>query len=400
MLFWVIFKVSIKSLFANKLRSFLAMLGIIIGVGSVISMLSIGAGAQREILAEISGLKKNLFYISPVWISKNGSGGRAVTLKIEDGEEIFKRKEIKMINLSVYGNFTVKYLNKNTDTQIIGTTLTYFTLNQQTVEKGRMFKESEMESDSKVAVLGTAVIKNLFKNDEPIGQIININRINFKVIGILKEKGASSFNNPDDIIIIPYRTAMKQLLGTRNLQNIEVLVEDGTNPKQIERNIEKILRKRHKLNDNEENDFRIQSATEIIERVSRFTNIFNALLGGIGSISLLVGGIGIMNIMLVTVTERTREIGIRKAIGAKNRDILTQFLIESTIMSLSGGTFGILFGSCIVIIINNFLPFKALVTLNSVAISFLFCIAVGIFFGFYPARQASKLNTIDALRYE
>jgi putative ABC transport system permease protein len=401
MFLWTIVKVALKSLIANKLRSFLAMLGIIIGVSAVISLLSLGAGAQKEISNQVSSMGKNLLTIRPG--SRNSGGVRsslANTLKLEDAESILSEiTEVEEISPVASSSYQIKYFNKNTFSSVNGIASTYFSIRNIKVEKGRLINSSESESNMRIAVLGSKVVEDLFGKGEAIDENIKINGINFKVIGTLEKKGDGGFS-PDEGIYIPYKVAMKQLIGTDNPRSIEVKGYDDSNMLEIEKDITKLLRKKHQLQENAPDDFMTFNMAEMIKQSESFTQIFTFLLGGIAGISLIVGGIGIMNIMLVTVTERTREIGIRKAIGAKEKDILRQFLIESVVMTTSGGFIGILFGYGISKIIGIFVPFPPIVTMSSIIISISFSTVVGIFFGYYPARRAAKLDPIEALRYE
>lgn len=402
MYFWIVIRVAIKSLIANKLRSILAMLGIIIGVSAVISMLSIGTGAQKQVLSRISAMGTNLLIVRPGQARTGGvSSGDRQNLKIGDARALLNASPlIDAVAPVVSGNFQAKYLNKNARTSVLGTSITYFALRNMQIDKGRMFEVSESESSKRVAILGPTTVENLFGENDPLDEMIKVNGINFKVIGILKSKGDQGFANPDDQIVIPYKTAMKQILGVENIREIDIHVVEGGDLTAVQQSCTVILRKAHKIQENEPDDFNIRNQAEILQTASSITETFTILLGGIASISLIVGGIGIMNIMLVTVTERTREIGIRKAIGAKERDILRQFLIEAIVMTTLGGLIGLSVGVSIAGIISHFTQFKAIVELQSVIISMAFSIAVGIFFGYYPAKRAAKLDPIEALRYE
>ncbi|MFN8577318.1 MAG: ABC transporter permease [Candidatus Sericytochromatia bacterium] len=401
MFIWTIVKVALKSLIANKLRSFLAMLGIIIGVSAVISLLSLGAGAQNEISKQVATMGKNILTVRPG--TRNSGGVRssfANTLKLEDAESILKEvKEVEMVSPTASNNYQIKYFNKNTFSSVNGVASTYFNIRNIKVEKGRLISSSESESNMRIAVLGSKVVEDLFGKGEPIDESIKINGINFKIIGTLEKKGDGGFS-PDENIYIPYKVAMKQLIGTENPRSIEIKGFDDVDMLKVEEKITELLRKKHQLQENAPDDFMTFNMAEMIKQSESFTQIFTFLLGGIAGISLIVGGIGIMNIMLVTVTERTREIGIRKAIGAKERDILRQFLIESVVMTTLGGVIGILFGYGISKIISFFVPFPPIVTMTSIIISISFSTVVGIFFGYYPARRAAKLDPIEALRYE
>ncbi|MEK7432074.1 MAG: ABC transporter permease [Cyanobacteriota bacterium] len=396
MLLFTIIKIAFRSLIANKLRSFLAMLGIIIGVSAVIAMLSVGAGATEQIVSRVSSIGTNLLVVRPSFRAAGGvSTGTQQTLRITDAMDITKIKGVDLVAPVVNGSYQVKYYNKNARVSVTGASYSYFEIRAYEVEKGRAFNEEEGERNAKLAVIGFDTAENLFGENDPLGENIKINGINFSVIGVLKKKG-----DQDDIIISPYKVVMKQLAGIDFLREIDIKIKDTKDITPAQEEIKKLIRKNHKAQDDQEDDFTIRSQAEILETLSTITTTLTVLLGSIAGISLLVGGIGIMNIMLVTVTERTREIGIRKAIGAKQRDILSQFLIESIFMSFTGGAVGILLGLGFSMLITKFSPIKAIVTPSSVILSTSFSIAVGVFFGFYPARKASKLDPIEALRYE
>jgi len=401
MLIWTTIKLAFKSLFANKLRSFLAMLGIIIGVGAVISMLALGAGAKQNMMDRVTSMGTNLLYLRPGRRRHHGvSSGTHQNLTLEDAEAVLKQvSNIKAVAPVVSGGGQFKYFNKNTSSSIIGTTITYLPMRNFEIEKGRAFTEVESERMARVAVLGSETAKKLFEEKDPIGEMIKIKGVNFRVIGVMKEKGDRGWYNPDDRAIIPLSTAMKQVLGVTNLREIDIQIADGIDSKKVIDDIAVLMRKRHRLQPEQDNDFSVRDQADIREMLTSFAKTFTILLGGIASISLLVGGIGIMNIMLVTVTERTREIGVRKAVGAKDRDILRQFLIESLIVSGVGGMIGVAFGFGVAYIVSMF-DFNTVVDPQSVILALSVSAAVGIFFGYYPARRAAKLDPIEALRYE
>ena len=403
MLFWTIVKLAIKSLLANKLRTFLAMLGIIIGVAAVISMLALGAGAQDQVIRQMSAMGTNLLVVRP---GRRGhhhgvrSGSRQ-NLVIKDAIAILNDVPgVQQLSPVVRGSAQVKYYNKNTNTNVMGVSMTYFPIRNYTVERGRAFTEGEVEGRANVAVLGPVTAKELFGTTDPLGETIKVDKMNFTVIGILKAKGDQGWFNPDDQLIVPYTIAMKQLFGVKYLREIDLQVKDGVDLQKVEGDIAVVLRKTHRLAPGAENDFYVRNQAEVLEAASSMTETFTILLGGIAGISLFVGGIGIMNIMLVTVTERTREIGIRKSIGAKNRDILSQFLLEAILLSGIGGILGISAGFGISNLIGRITEFAAIVTPFSIILAFSFSAGVGIFFGYYPAQRAAKLDPVDALRYE
>jgi putative ABC transport system permease protein len=394
--------VALRSLFANKLRTLLSMLGVIIGVGAVISMLALGAGAQQQVLAGIQSMGTNLLVVRSGQAGLRGvSQGTLDNLTISDAEKILQQiPEVAVVAPVVGGSAQVKYFNQNVRTTLTGTSTTYFDIRDFQVQSGRTFTESEVNANARVAVLGPLTVENLFGARDPIGQTVKLKGINFKVLGVLKSKGDQGYANPDDQAIIPYTTAMKQVLGLQNLREIDLQVIPNANITQAQDKATQLLEKSHRIQPGNPDDFNIRNQAEIIQTASNFTQVFTILLGGIASISLLVGGIGIMNIMLVTVTERTREIGVRKAIGAQNRDILLQFLFESVLLSCTGGFIGVMLGVLIAVLIGKFSTFPAIIQWPSVMLAFGFAALIGIFFGFYPASRAANLDPIEALRYE
>jgi len=401
-LFWTIVKVATKSLLANKLRSILAMLGIIIGVAAVISMLALGAGAQKRVMDRISSMGANLLIVRPGQRGRRGvRTGPVQTLTLNDAQALLEEvPAVEMIAPVVRGSGQFKYYNNNSQSVILGTSITYFPIRNFDVERGRAFTESEVERSARVAVLGATTVENLFENSDPLEETVKIKGINFKVIGVLRAKGDQGWFNPDDQAIIPYTTAMKQLLGVDYLREIDLQAVEGADHAQVQTEASQVLRRRHRIKSEAEDDFHIRNLAEMAQAASDVTQTFTILLGAVAGISLLVGGIGIMNIMLVTVTERTREIGIRKAIGAKDRDILTQFLLEAIVMSGLGGLLGVLAGVGGAEAIANLSQFGTVINASSIVLALSVSTAVGIFFGFYPARRAALLDPIEALRYE
>ncbi len=402
MLNWTLIKIACKSLMANSMRTFLAMLGIIIGVGAVISMLALGAGAKAQVMNRVTAMGTNLLVIRPGGDFHGGVRSEAnKTLKLEDAEAILRDlAQVEAVAPLVMGRAQVKYFNQNMNTTITGATLTYLSMRSFEVEKGQPFSALEDEHVARVALLGANAAELLFAEQNPVGEVIRIKSVNFKVIGVLKAKGDQGWFNPDDMVVIPFATAMKQILGQDYLSEIDVKVAAGADSSLVEERISAILRTNHRLRPEVEDDFHVRNQSELVEMASSFTQTFSLLLGGIASISLIVGGIGIMNIMLVTVTERTREIGVRKAIGAREWDILRQFLLESILISGLGGILGIGLGLAVGWGFGRFTDFTMLVEGRSIVLALVVSASVGIFFGYYPARRAAKLNPIEALRYE
>jgi putative ABC transport system permease protein len=404
MLFWTIVRVALRSLIANKLRSVLAMLGIIIGVWSVISALALASGVQQSVLQQISSLGTNLLTITP---GLRGTGGvmtgNQENLKIPDALALLKIPEVSRVAPVVRGSGQARYYNKNTHTSLTGASPTYFAIHDFALQYGRLINDADCDAADRVAVIGPATAKNLFGDNFnwAVGETIQVNGVAYKVIGTLAAKGDQGWFNPDDQIYIPFTTAMKQVLGQVFLNEVDISAKDETKLDEVQAKATLILRHRHRLGDNADNDFNIRNQTEILSRMGNISFFLSMLLGGIAFISLLVGGIGVMNVMLVTVAERTREIGIRKAIGARRRDILRQFLIEAMVMSGVGGSLGVIAGIATAIIFALVQTSIVLVvTPLSVVLALSFSAAVGIFFGYYPARRAAKLDPIEALRYE
>jgi macrolide transport system ATP-binding/permease protein len=394
---------AVYSIFSNKLRTFLTMLGVIIGVASVISMISIGEGASARITENISKMGANLLMIMP------GSSTRGPvrsmsdrrSLTYEDMVEIESRANLVVrADANFSRNQQIVYQNRNWNTRVEGSTPNFPLVRNFEVETGSFFTDEDNRLTRRVAVLGKTVAKELFPGEDPIGEYIRIRNDIYQVVGVLVEKGSSGWRDEDDLILIPLLTAMKRQFGVDYVSQINVSIVSNDYVEEAVAEITAILRETHRLREGQEDDFSIRAQAEILETVNETTKSFTFLLAGIAVVSLVVGGIGIMNIMLVSVTERTREIGIRKAIGARGVDILMQFLIEAILVSVTGGAIGILVGVGVGHIISNFAGWQTIVSQDSVMVAFLFSTAVGLFFGFYPAKKASGLNPIDALRYE
>lgn len=399
-------KVSLNALMRNKFRSFLTMLGIIIGVASVIAMLAIGEGSKKSIQDQISSMGSNLVMVMPGTqmmggVQQGNSSSKA--LDIKDVEAI-KRDcpSIPEVTPEVRGGGQVVAGSNNWPTTFYGGDVNYLDIKKVEIKSGRMFTEQEVSSASKVCLIGQTVADNLFEDDvDPVGQTIRFKNIPVKVIGLLEEKGENTFGmDQDDLLIGPYTTVQKRMLAITHINAIlgSALSEEST--AQAVTEITAAMRSSHKLSAGEEDDFQIRTQAELVSTFSSISNILTTLLGAISAISLLVGGIGIMNIMYVSVTERTREIGLRMSIGGRGLDILMQFLIESIMLSVIGGVFGILLGVAASMLIGNLSGWPIAVMPMAVIMSFFVCTAIGIFFGWYPARKASNLNPIDALRFE
>jgi len=393
-----------RSLMGSKMRSFLTMLGVIIGVAAIIAMISIGNGAKADISERIKSLGSNVLQIRPGAQSFGGvrfGAGSVMTLKNEDAEILKEKAQyLAYIEPEVSNQAQVKFGNKNDNIEIVGTTPDYQRVQNAKVTKGSFFTSEDVLYREKVCVIGQTVITNLFGNVDPLGQEIRIKNLDFRVLGVLDKKGSMGPFDQDNRILIPITTAQKRVFGTDYLRSISVEVKNKDDIEAAKEEIQTLLRRQHKIAYNKESDFNVRDQSSFLETLEKTSQSFTFLLAGIAAVSLIVGGIGIMNIMLVSVTERTREIGTRKAVGAKRRDILLQFLVESLVLSLLGGIIGILLGVGGASLIAKFAGWKTLVSADAILLAFLFAASVGIFFGIYPARKAARLNPIEALRYE
>lgn len=405
-----IIKIAVKAIWVNKMRSVLTSLGIIIGVAAVIVMLAIGEGAQKKVSDQMSSMGSNLLMIRSGSVTsggaRTGQGGQP-TLTLNDAYAIEKNiTSVAQVAPSVNVNGQVVYGNQNWATQVTGTTPSLFYIRSWDVSSGALFSAEDVRTGASVAILGQTVVENLFGVSDPVGRTVRINNVPFRVTGVLKEMGQSSFGqDQDDTVLVPVTTAMKRLSGSQFPGTVRSILAQAASTEALtkaEEDITILLRQRHNITGKKQDDFIVRNLTQMMQSAMETTKTFTMLLGAITSISLLVGGIGIMNIMLVSVTERTREIGIRMAIGAKSLDIRLQFLVEALMLSLSGGVLGIIMGFAICLAIKHFAPdaVPLAFTLWPMIISFLFSGMVGIFFGFYPAYKASMLNPIDALRFE
>jgi putative ABC transport system permease protein len=399
-------KIAVHALLQNKFRAFLTMLGIIIGVGSVIAMLGIGQGSKKSIQDQMSKMGTNLIFIVPASQQRGGiefGNANAQSLKLGDVEAIRRNcEDVSAVSPEVRSSGQVVYGNKNWPTTIYGGNEEYFSIRKIDIVNGRNFTDREIKSMAKVCLVGQTVIKNLWgENYDPVGLTIRFKNIPFKVIGVLGAKGEQSFGqDQDDVIIAPYTTVQKRVLTIDHIQSIYTSAVSEERTDEAIKEIEQILRQQHKLKESEENDFRIMSQSELVTTFTSVSDILTTLLGAIAGISLLVGGIGIMNIMLVSVTERTREIGLRMSVGGRGLDIMMQFLVESMLLSIFGGVIGIVMGILATKIIGSVMSWPVVVMSQAVILAFVVCTAIGIFFGWYPARKAANLNPIDAIRYE
>ena len=397
--------VAFRALRRNKLRSALTALGIIIGVAAVIAMVGIGNGAKAQVEAQIASLGQNIILVFSGSTTSSGirtGWGGAGTLKIEDAEAI--RREVSgvtAVSEEVVSTTQVAAGNQNWFTRIYGESADYLDIRQWPLADGAPFTPQDVRSANKVCVIGRTTATQIYGNDDPIGQVLRVKNVPFTITGVLTPKGLSAQGvDQDDIVIMPYTSAMKRVAGGTTLRNINVQVGDANEMNAAQKQIIDLLRQRHNIRPGRDDDFTVRSQQEIADAATATTNVMTGLLGAIAGVSLVVGGIGIMNIMLVSVTERTREIGTRMAVGAHGRDILTQFLIEAISLSSVGGILGIIIGIAAAKTIAITRHWPALISPGSIVIAFLVSAAVGIFFGFYPARKAAALDPIEALRYE
>ncbi|SUP41848.1 ABC transporter permease [Veillonella criceti] len=393
------------SLVANKMRSLLTMLGIIIGVAAVIALVSIGYGVRSQIQDSISSLGSNLLMVYPGAPRTPGvrpTADSQKTIKMEDFTTISHLSDIDMASpVSSGSSYIVIYTNKNWTTSVTGVNSDFQYINNWTVKSGRFITASQVDRRERVAVIGNTVATNLFGSEDPVGKDIRIKNNPYKVIGVLDSKGSGSFgNDQDDVIYIPYTTGMERLQGVDYLRMIYIKAKDGADLDRLQSDVENILRVRHNVKNPELDDFNVRNMATVMETVEQTTATMTLFLGSVAAISLLVGGIGIMNIMLVSVTERTREIGVRKALGATYRVIVMQFLIEAVVISLVGGAIGIVVGIGSSQLISALTGMQTVVSMGPILLSFGFSMAIGLVFGLYPARKAAKLNPIDALHYE
>ena len=399
-------KIAVRALANNKLRGFLTMLGIIIGVASVITMLAIGQGSKRSIQAQISEMGSNMIMIHPGADVRGGvrqDASAMETLKLQDYENIVdETRFVSAVSPSVNSSGQAIYGANNAPTTVYGISPDYLEIRRYKVEDGDMFTEQDIQTAAKVCVVGKTVVDNLFPDGgNPVGKVIRFQKLPFRIVGVLESKGYNSMGmDQDDLILAPYTTIQKKVLAITHLQGItcSALKEEYTD--QAIDEITEILRRNHKLKESDDDDFTIRSQQELSTMLTSTTDMMTVLLAAVAGISLLVGGIGIMNIMYVSVTERTREIGLRMSIGAKCIDILAQFLIESILISVTGGLIGVVFGVGAALVVNGVAHFPIFIQPWSVILSFAVCTVTGVFFGWYPAKKAAQLDPIEAIRYE
>ena len=399
-------KIAVRALANNKLRGFLTMLGIIIGVASVITMLAIGQGSKRSIQAQISEMGSNMIMIHPGADVRGGvrqDASAMETLKLQDYENIVdETRFVSAVSPSVNSSGQAIYGANNAPTTVYGISPDYLEIRRYKVEDGDMFTEQDIQTAAKVCVVGKTVVDNLFPDGgNPVGKVIRFQKLPFRIVGVLESKGNNSMGmDQDDLILAPYTTIQKKVLAITHLQGItcSALKEEYTD--QAIDEITEILRRNHKLKESDDDDFTIRSQQELSTMLTSTTDMMTVLLAAVAGISLLVGGIGIMNIMYVSVTERTREIGLRMSIGAKGIDILAQFLIESILISVTGGLIGVVFGVGAALVVNGVAHFPIFIQPWSVILSFAVCTVTGVFFGWYPAKKAAQLDPIEAIRYE
>jgi putative ABC transport system permease protein len=399
---WNALLLALREIRRNALRSFLTILGIVIGVAAVIIMVTIGNGATAQVTEQIASLGSNLLIISPGQRMGMGQRSAAAPFSVEDAQAIARESSsIAAIAPSASRAATVVFGNENWNTRITGTTNQYFTAGNWTMNSGRVFTEGELRAGKAVCVLGETVRRELFGGQDPLGQKVRLAKMSCQVIGLLQTKGQSTMgSDQDDFVVMPLRTFQRRLAGNQDIGVIMVSVKDGVSTQKVEEDITRLLRERRHISAIEEDNFSVTDMKEIASMLSGTTRVLTMLLGAVAAVSLLVGGIGIMNIMLVSVTERTREIGIRLAIGALEREVLTQFLVEAVALSTLGGVIGIALALAGSVALAHWMDVPFVLDVNIVVVAFLFSAAVGVIFGYFPARKAARMDPIDALRHE
>ena len=399
---WNALLLAMREIRRNIMRSFLTILGIVIGVAAVIIMVTIGGGATVQVTEQISSLGSNLLMVSPGQRLGMGQRSAAAAFEMDDVRAIAREiNSIAAVAPSSYQGATVVFGNENWSTNITGTTNQYFKVGNWTFNSGRSFTESEQRAGKAVCILGQSVRKELFGGQDPLGQKIRLAKFSCQVIGLLDAKGQSTMGtDQDDLVILPLRTFQRRIAGNQDIRLLKISVKEGVSTQKAEQDITRLLRERRHISANEEDNFSVMDMKEISNMLSGTTRVLTMLLGAVAAVSLLVGGIGIMNIMLVSVTERTREIGIRLAIGAMEREVLMQFLVEAVVLSSLGGTIGIVLALVGSVVLADLMQVPFVFNVNIVVVAFIFSAAVGVIFGYLPARKAARLDPIDALRHE
>ncbi len=401
-MFWNTLLLALREIRRNVLRSFLTILGIVIGVASVITMVTLGNGATQQVTSQIASLGSNLLMISPGKRMGPGRDSTSPPFKVEDGEAIAKQIGSILAVVPVCSqSSTAVYGNENWSTSVTGTSNEYLTLRSRTFQGGRPFSSSELNSGAAVCIIGQTVRENLFGSLDPVDNRIRLGALSFQVIGLLEAKGQNSMGqDQDDVVLLPLRTFQRRLSGNQDVSMFQVSVKEGASTEKAQREIKLLLRERRHLSSSEEDNFSVMDTKEISKMLTSTTQMLTGLLGAVAAVSLLVGGIGIMNIMLVSVTERTREVGTRLAIGALEREVLMQFLVEAVVLSSSGGLFGILLGLGGSYALKNVLQVPFVFDPGIAVVAFVFSAAVGVVFGYFPALKAARLDPIEALRHE